>query len=168
MPPSKNKRHPKHGTRHLSTPIGRPLQYAWGTIGSTHLSLYKRLQFGEGFVPTEITQAITRSLSKPRLLRPLTKHSALMEHYLPCDFVNVPPHPLIYASLKPRHSASYARRIDLHRPQTRHTIGRSPMNDFVLDAETGQIGEPLGRHKYSRPSILIGLIRLDALYPLAQ
>ncbi|VDB82671.1 unnamed protein product [Peniophora sp. CBMAI 1063] len=56
------------------------------------------------------------------------------------DFGSLPPHPLIYASLEPCYSPSFVQRIDLHRPQTRFTLGRSPQNDFVLeDRQSGQI-----------------------------
>ncbi|KZV61689.1 hypothetical protein PENSPDRAFT_285557 [Peniophora sp. CONT] len=58
----------------------------------------------------------------------------------PCDFTSVPPHPLIYASLVPSRSPHRLRRIDLHKPQTKYTVGRGPLNDFVLDEDrSGQI-----------------------------
>ncbi|VDB94811.1 unnamed protein product [Peniophora sp. CBMAI 1063] len=63
-----------------------------------------------------------------------------MQRPLPCDFTSVPPHPLIYASLEPAHSPHRLRRIDLHRPRTKYTVGRGPLNDFVLGEEySGQI-----------------------------
>ena len=59
-----------------------------------------------------------------------------------CDFKSVPPHPLIYASLEPCYSPTLVKRIDLHDPKATYTIGRGPLNDFVLDEEeSGQIGE---------------------------
>ncbi|VDB94807.1 unnamed protein product [Peniophora sp. CBMAI 1063] len=63
-----------------------------------------------------------------------------MQKVLRCDFTSVPPHPLIYASLEPTHSPHRLRRIDLHRPRSKYTVGRSPLNDFVLGEEySGQI-----------------------------
>ncbi|KZV63455.1 hypothetical protein PENSPDRAFT_691631 [Peniophora sp. CONT] len=55
------------------------------------------------------------------------------------DFADLPPHPLIYASLEPCYLPSYDR-MDLHKPKARYTIGRGPLNDFVLDdPQSGQI-----------------------------
>ena len=59
-----------------------------------------------------------------------------------CDFESAPPHPLIYASLEPCYSPTLVKRMDLHDPKATYTIGRGPLNDFVLDEEeSGQIGE---------------------------
>ncbi|KZV68094.1 hypothetical protein PENSPDRAFT_736154 [Peniophora sp. CONT] len=60
--------------------------------------------------------------------------------FLSSDFVKLPPHPLIYASLVPCWSPSPLRRMDLHKPKTSYTVGRGPLNDFVLhDDRSGQI-----------------------------
>ncbi|KZV63454.1 hypothetical protein PENSPDRAFT_210356 [Peniophora sp. CONT] len=59
------------------------------------------------------------------------------------DSANPPPHPLLYASLEPCYLAGYLAGYDhmgLHKPKTKYTIGRGPLNDFVLDdSESGQI-----------------------------
>ena len=55
---------------------------------------------------------------------------------------SVPSHPLVYASLEPRHLSRHVKRMDLHKPQTTYSVGRGPLNDFVLtDEQSGQIGE---------------------------
>ena len=59
-----------------------------------------------------------------------------------CDFVSAPPHPLIFASLEPCYSPTPVKGMDLHDSKATYTIGRGPLNDFVLDEEqSGQIGE---------------------------
>lgn len=58
------------------------------------------------------------------------------------DIARAPPHPLVYASLEPCYSSRRVKRMDLHKPKTTYTVGRGPLNDFVLDDEqSGQIGE---------------------------
>lgn len=102
-------------------------------IGNKAIVVDKRQHSGPIPRSSPIKACVLRSRNTPH---------ANMQQCLRCDFVNVPPHPLIYASLEPRCSPSFARRIDLHRPQAKYTIGRSPMNNFVLDDEySGQIGE---------------------------
>ncbi|KZV66503.1 hypothetical protein PENSPDRAFT_84648 [Peniophora sp. CONT] len=84
----------------------------------------------------------------------------------PCDFANVPPHPLIYASLIPSRSPHLLRRMDLHRPKTKYTVGRGPLNDFVLDEErSGQIGMSQAHLAHQTNNVMH---RLDSLHPVER